>query len=328
MLAASRQEDAIFLGDLAVVGEQQLDVRLRLFPPGGQQLVADLVVGIPVVRRQVAQSLAVDDLEPVLAARIEDVDLDVDPARQAAQDVQVERRQGGQAKDAGTGGQAGQRRCVGAEVRDFLEKRGRRVLPTGAEFGRDASPESGLPRLVFIACGVQPRDACTLAIRPGSQPLWPIGNVLLDQLRTVLRQIQSHHRVGIAKVARQRWVTGAEAVVAEDLEYPPRQQFRREGRHILNVDQVADLCPQPLREIGKLDVGADPLAVGAGQFDAAPYRGARNDHLLRGERRACFIRQAVEQAFQQEFEAVGQGEPKHGDGFFRLSGEHYRTRLR
>jgi hypothetical protein len=60
-----------------------------------------------------------------------------------------------------------------------------------------------------------------------------------------------------------------EAAIAQSLEHSPGQQRRREGRLVLDVHQLADLRPQPLREIGKIDVGADSLAVGAGQFDAA-----------------------------------------------------------
>ena len=104
VLAAGGQEDAVFLGDVAVVGEEQIDVRLRLLSPGGEQGVADLVMTVLCARREVAQALPVDDVEPVLAAGIEGIDLDVDPARQLAQDVEVERRQGVQAEDTGARG--------------------------------------------------------------------------------------------------------------------------------------------------------------------------------------------------------------------------------
>jgi hypothetical protein len=163
-------------------GEQEIDMPLRLFPCG-EKSVANLVMTVLFACDQIAQALLVDDVEPVLAARVEGIDPDVDPARQLTQDVEVERRQAGQAEDAGAGGQAGLRRRIGTELFDPLEKRDGRVLAPRAKFGRDAPPERRLPDLVFGASAIEPRNAGALAVRPGRQPLRAVGDSVRSRLR-------------------------------------------------------------------------------------------------------------------------------------------------
>jgi len=58
------------------------------------------------------------------------------------------------------------------------------------------------------------------------------------------------------------------------------------------------------------------VAVGTGELDAAPDRGTRNDHLLRGQRGAVLARETFEEMFEKELEAVGECEPKHSGGLW------------
>jgi hypothetical protein len=66
---------------------------------------------------------------------------------------------------------------------------------------------------------------------------------MLDQGRAALRQLEAHHRVGVAQVAGETRMIVGEATIAKHLEHPPRQQGRREGRLVLDVHQLADLRP-------------------------------------------------------------------------------------
>ncbi len=67
--------------------------------PRGEQPVADFVMRGATGRGEVGQAARIDDFEPVLAARVEHVEREVDPAREPVQDVEVERRHGRQAED-------------------------------------------------------------------------------------------------------------------------------------------------------------------------------------------------------------------------------------
>ena len=73
--------------------------RLRLRAPRCEQPVAGLVMRGFAACRKPRQPLRVDDVEPVLAARIQDIDVDVGEAREAADDVEIERRHRRHAED-------------------------------------------------------------------------------------------------------------------------------------------------------------------------------------------------------------------------------------
>ncbi len=87
-------------------------------------------------RRGTREPLRVDDLEPVLAARVEHVEPQVDPLRQSVQDVEVERRRGRQAEEVRGGRQPGAGRGVRPHLLHRVEEGDRRMAAVGAEVAR------------------------------------------------------------------------------------------------------------------------------------------------------------------------------------------------
>ena len=151
--------------------EQQVDVRLRLPAPRGQQAVADFVMVGAAFRGEPGEPLAVDDLEPVFAAGVEHVEPQVDPLREAMQDVEIERRHGRQAEDVRGGRQPGARRCARAHLLHRVEEDHRRMA-AGRCRGRRRCAATARPASARRPCarrrGCRSRPACRRATRRAS----------------------------------------------------------------------------------------------------------------------------------------------------------------
>ena len=133
---------------LAAGFHQQVDVRLGLAAPGGEQTVAHFLALVAAARRQVAEPLGGDHLEPVFGAGIDHVHMHVDPAAQRLQGLDVQRRHGGQREHVDGLRQAGAAGQLGATAFQRLDQQGHGMIGAELQFARDALPQRGLPALV------------------------------------------------------------------------------------------------------------------------------------------------------------------------------------
>ena len=131
-------EVAVILGRLTAVIDQQVDMRLGLLAPGRQQSVALLMALGLAARGEVAQAAAVDQLEPVLAAGVEHIEVQVGHAADLLEQLDVQRRHGRQHEDMGAGRQAGGLRGLRRQrLQRFIEPA---VLVVLAKLSADALP--------------------------------------------------------------------------------------------------------------------------------------------------------------------------------------------
>lgn len=271
---------------------QHVQLRLGLPAPLGEERMADLLVVELVGRIERFRARGRDDVEPEFAARIERVDPHVDPARQLAQQRHVQRRHGRQREHA-------DRRRPARRKRGRIERlhlveeavRGRHAAV--AQLGEQRAPQRALPRLVVArgVCAVARRALAfedRAAVAPQREPLRPIREVMVEHHRDALRQLVTHRRIGRREVGgqpRRRAPRRVGLVRQQPVTAPhePVGRIRRTRRH---GQHLADLCPQPLREIGELYVRAHAVQAGDVEFEPPAQRRARHDHLLRGPRPA------------------------------------------
>ena len=141
-------EAGVVLHALAAGLHQQVDVRLGLAAPGGQQPVADFLPLVATARRQVAEPLGRDHLEPVFGAGIDDVEVNVDPAAQRLQRLDVQGRDGGEGEDVGDGWQARFAGTLRATALQLVDQKLDGVFGAEFQLASDALPEGGLPAFV------------------------------------------------------------------------------------------------------------------------------------------------------------------------------------
>src|SRR5262245_59651644 len=238
--------------------------------------------------------------------------MQISPASELAQDLQIQRRQGGEAENMRHFRQPGLARRFLAHSFDAAEESDRGVLASRTYFARQALPQCGLPSLVLADRALQPAERGALARRPRIEELRPVSDVLLDKLRDATRKVEPHDGVGVAKVALEPLVLGYETRVAERFIDAPGEHLRRERRILAHFwHQPPDLAPQPLSKIRKLDVGADSVAIGDCKLDTPRERRARHDDLRRRERTGTFLRETIDQLVEQGLEAVGKPDAEH-----------------
>ena len=200
---------------------QQVDLRLRLPAPGGQQVVAFFVQRFLAAGGQVGQAAAVDHLEPVFPAGVEHIHLQLHAAPQRLQQPDVLRRHGRQREHMGAGGQAGRSgQCRAVRAFERADQLLRRVLLQG-QLGHDAAPQRGLPGFVGTGAVVHCAQVGRLAGFPAGQPVGAVGDVLLQQAGAAAGQVQAHHRVGLGQVGGQARMGRHELLIAEGGIHPP-----------------------------------------------------------------------------------------------------------
>ena len=313
--AVARREIGVVDHRLAIVLQQEVDVGLRLLAPRRQQPVADFVMVGAAFRGEVREAACVDGFEPVLAARIDHVQPDVDPLREAAQDVEIKRWRGRQAEDVCEGGQSGADRRIGAHRLHRVEEHDRRVAAVGAELAGDPPPQGALPALVLRVRRVEVRDLCRLARKPCRKPVGPVGQVLLEQRRHARCELVAHDAVRLPQVRRKRRMRGDERGVTEDAEHAPGQHRRGERRDFPDLrHEMPDLPPQPLGEERKPHVRADAETIGRRELDPSPHARAGDDDLLGDECRRRRLGQRGEERVLQGLETVGEMDLQHAGG--------------
>ena len=288
-----RQHAGRWVGDKACIVdlrlfddfEQQIDIRLSLLAPARQQAVSTLVMVGFTLRGEVTEAALIDDFEPVFLAGIEHVQMQVNPAPQLPKQVEIKRWNGRQTKQVGDFGQAETLRRVMPKRFDFAHEGAGRVFPRHPQLRGDRAPKRRLPSLVGLGRVAGVRQRYVLAGRPGGEPVRSIGHVLLEQRRDLAGKIEANHRVRLPQPAFQAREFGYEGGIVEELKNPPGQQRRSEWRIRRNVGyHFANLPPQPLRQEGEFNIGANAVAIGDRKCQVAAERATRHDDLLGGER--------------------------------------------
>ena len=298
---------------------------LGLLTPAGQQAVAHLLVRGLAACCQVAEPAPVDHLEPVFLAGVERVDPQVDPAAQLLQQRQVHRRDGGQAKHMGHHRQArrGHRRRAEAQVLQCAGGGGR--CQFGRQLGHQPAPQRGLPGFVGRRAASWQR---LLSFGPGLQPVGPVGAVLVEQAGHPLRQIEPGHGIGLRQVGRQPRLAGQPGAVGQRGVHPPGQRAGLPGRarrchagaglqRRHGIQHPPGLQPQPLRQVGKAQVGAHAVLPRQPQCELAAHGRAGHDQFVGGEQAARVLAQRVGQQRGQAFITVGEVDREHGGGGLR-----------
>ena len=308
-------EAGVVLHALAARFHQQVDVRLGLAAPGGEQAISDFLPLVASARRQVTEPLGRDHLEPVFGAGIDHVHMHLDPAAQRLQRLDVQGRHGGEGEDVDGRGQssaAGQR--LAAALQRLDQQRDGMI---GGEFqlAGDALPQRRLPAFVGACRVIGLRERDVPPVLPLRQPVRAVGDVLLQQRRRLHRQLVAHHVVGASglQVGCQSRLRGDEIGIAESAVDAPGQCRRIEGRLGRDAGHHSrHLPPQPARQEHELDVGADAFAVGQRQGHVAPHRCAGDDHLVGREDVVARSGHLGEQQIAQVFVAVGKVQMEHG----------------
>ncbi len=311
-----RREHRLLVDDVLAL-EQQPEVRLRLLPPGRQQAVAGFVEHVLLAAREPGQAARIDDLEPVLATGIERVQAHLHHPRQLAQHVQVERRQGRQAEHMHRARHAGGRQPVFAHGADAAQEERGRMLFAQMQAGADAPPQLGLPGFVGALDFARPALQRRPALDPQRQPARPVGQVMVEHARDAPGQLEAHRRIRPLQVGRQPRVRRQPAVGGRTFQQAmdaPGEQRRREGRALGHVHHTAHLRPQPLRQVGEVEVGTHALARGQRQLDAATQGAAGHHHTAHAKRPGLLVAKAVEQHVEEDFEAIREGEMEHRRG--------------
>ena len=205
----------------------------------------------------------------------------------------------------------------------------RRMFSMRAHGGDQPAPKLRLPILVVrMRGGIHPKIHPD-AGRPGIQPGLPIGDVLFQDRGDLYRKIQPHHRVRAVQVVREPRKRGVPGRILQQGVDAPGEDRAGERRFRLDrLHDPADLAPQPLREIHEVDVSADALIIGDGQGERAAHGSARNDDLMRHERRSRCAAQLRNHGIAEDFEAVRELDAEHSErGTFKAETPHCCTSI-
>ncbi|CAJ3542911.1 Uncharacterised protein [Burkholderia pseudomallei] len=304
---------------------QHVQLRLRLPAPFGEQRMADFLIVEPVRRVERLRARGRDDVEPEFAARIERVDAHVDPARQLAQQRDVQRRHRRQREHADRIRplRPRARDHIGIEGAGLAQEPVRGRHAAVGQLREQRAPERGLPRLV-VARGLAAvaRRAFEredrFAVLPLREPLRTIRQIVVEHRRDPVRKLVAHRRVGRGQIGGKprRCAPRRGAVVRQQPVAAPHQAIGRERRMRGHRQHFADLRPQPLREIAEAHVRAHAVALREVELEPPAQRRARHDHLLRGPGARAVRREGeiVEQRVGQRFVAVRVEEMEHETG--------------
>ncbi|ESS36727.1 hypothetical protein P355_1949 [Burkholderia cenocepacia KC-01] len=303
---------------------QHVQLRLRLPAPFGEQRMTDLLVVAPPGSIERLGMRGGHDVEPEFAARVQRVDAHVDPARQFAQQRDVQRRHRRQREHADRFGPVGPRDRVGIEMARFDEEAVCRRRAAVAQLGEQRTPQRGLPALV-VARGVADPARRGVAREhrfaglPRGQPFGAIGQVVIEHGRDAMGQFVAHRIVGGRQIRGEPRRREPRRTIGRLREQPvaaPHEPVGCERRARGHRQHAADLRPQPLREIGELDVRAHAIARGDVELETAAQRRARHDDLLRRPRAVAGRErgQILEQRVGQRFVTVRIEEMEHEAG--------------
>lgn len=303
---------------------QHVQLRLCLSAPFGEQRMTDFLIVEPPGRIERLGMRGGHDVEPEFAARVQRIDAHVDPARQFAQQRDVQRRHRRQREHADRFGPVGARNRIGIEMARFDEEAVRRRRAAVAQLGEQRAPQRGLPALVVARGIADPARRAVarehrLAGLPRGQPFGAIGQVVIEHGRDTMGQLVTHRVVGRRQIGGEPRRCEPRRTIGRLREQPvaaPHQPVGRERGARGHRQHAADLRPQPLREIGELDVRAHAVARGDVELEAATQRRARHDDLLRRPRAVAGRErgQILEQRVGQRFVTVRIEEMEHEAG--------------
>jgi hypothetical protein len=264
--------------------------------PMRQQRVQGLVAGVgPSQRLQACQPARAQQVEPVFAAGVEHVEVDVARFAQGGERLQVQRRQAGRGEQV-HGAAAGRR----TQARQLARQAVGAVVAHGA-------PERRHPGLV----GVREQQP---AFAPGGQPVRALQAQSFepggDRHGALPAQALGGRRRRVAQAVRQARVFAQQPGVGQQLVDAPGPGC---GVQRLGLAALAQLLHQPGREVMEVELGGNAALLGQAPGQPALQRGAGDDQDLvveRPGRRRC---QLLAERVEEGFELVGEvGLQAHG----------------
>ncbi len=292
-------------GALRGVGDA-VDQRPAVLPERSEQSIARLAVlafagAAGAGARDPARVL---DERPILAAGINQPEAHVAMRADAAEGVQMQRRQRLHREEMQALWKL--RPCVFAGVDRGEKPLARLALRRLRQFGEDLPPQRRLPR--FIGPG-----STQLAAGPRIDELGAIDEIAIERGREPLGELIRLLRIAVGEVAREPHPLRVAGEAREQRRDPPLEHFRRErrgrrhGRH-----HARDQLPDVARSERETQVRPHPERVGERQGQPARHAGRADHDGLGHERRQGCIAHQVREAAGQHFDAVGLMDLEHG----------------
>ena len=161
----------------------------------------------------------VNDIEPVFAAGIHDIQLDIGMSSQFAQYPDIGRRDGRLAEKM---------QAFRQQAEDFLiagdehgQKGCYRAAFVRTGLADDTRPQVGLPCLIRLRGGFLRADVGHLAFRPALKPLRTVNAIAVEQGGDPAGQFEAHGVVAAVEIGRQPRMGADERVIAEHSQNPP-----------------------------------------------------------------------------------------------------------
>ena len=240
------------------------------------------------------------DVAPVLLAGVDRKQVHIGMFGQGLQQIQIHRRQRGNAERQITLRQA---RRIQRGQQPFVL----RGAVGGGGVGGERAPQRGLPGFVRA-------QAVELALLPLREPMRAVHQILVEHVRQPPRQMISRRRAAF-QVAPQHCGQGRIGAF-QQRQQPPAQHFRRkrvQARHIRQ--EAARELPAQCRRQAEIQIGRNAAALGQIVVEIAAHPLALHHDFLRRKHR--FRRRSLHQrngGFGKEFEAVGRIKVEHGAG--------------
>ena len=284
--------------------------------PGREKLVADVEVafgGIDVRGAQPALARRVD-VAPVLPARIEDVDVEVEPLARGVQHLEVGGREGGHREEAHPSRPSFRRarRESVAEGVDGSDPVTDRPVRSALAFGIDeALPQAGLP--------VRRRTE-----RPPANPVRPVQQAAVVDPGQAVGELEAFARTSAREVGTHRSGGGLPLLrgeIGQGVVDAPAQAHRRVGA-LASDSRSRDPHDRPGEVGGKLEaeIGGDALRARELQRQPARHAPVRHHDSLRFERMAGSGEHAFREHARERLEPIRVMEVQHSNhplGFAR-----------
>ena len=311
----SGNEAVVFPPERFQLRQHQIERGTVLFSPGSEQAVAGFVIKILLAVGQPRQPSAVDDLEPVFPARIDDIQFNIHPLAQSAKHFDILRRDGRFTKKVHPLRQAGRR--LFAVLIQYREKTCDRIALERSGFFRDFPPQGSLPGLIVpcrrLSRMVMPDNIGHFPASPDFQPFRSVKHISLEKRRHPAGEIETHDVVTACEIRRQSRICLCKTGFLEKPQDPPGQDRGRKRRRLSDHDQRSDLLPEPLRQKRECHIGAHTIHIGNGQHQFPFHGGAGHNHLIRRENGSRTLCQIFAKHLQQDFKTVGLVQVQHAE---------------
>ncbi len=245
-----------------------------------------------------------DQIAPVGAAGVEQIQGDVDVAAQFTENFEHIGRHGADAEEADAPRQPRREAGVGGQCGE--EGIARMHFGQGRHFRHKLAPQLGLPDFV------RPEMTETM-LRPGGQPVGPIGQVALEGFRQFQGQAVTAAHITVGEKAPQCRKFGLRALQGQQPQQAPVQALdgkRRAGRNIRQ--HRSEQLPQVAGGKGKAQLGCNAQLFREHQPHPARHGFALDQHHLRLEQGRRIGFQAMGQQTGEQILPVAVDEGEHG----------------